>query len=270
MPKGSETAARDPASPEQAHPPATLVMEDVHLTYRVYADRRPSVRDLLPGAGGLGRHIEVHAVRGVSLTAYAGESIGVIGRNGSGKSTLLLAMAGLLPASSGRVLARTEPVLLGVGAVLNGNLSGRRNIVLGGLALGLTRKQVEERVEEVIDFAGVRESIDLPMRTYSSGMRARLQFAISTSVLPEVLLVDETLAVGDQDFRSRCDERLSRLRANAGTVVLVSHSMELIRQMCTRAVLMQAGRVVAEGYPAEVIRQYEKRATPVPGAASGS
>lgn len=264
MPEGSEVAVGDPAPTEQARRTVTLVVEDVHVTYRVYADRKPSVRDVLAGAGGLRRQNAVHAVQGVSLTAQAGESIGVIGRNGSGKSTLLLAMAGLLPATRGRVLARTEPILLGVGAVLNGNLSGRRNIVLGGLALGFTRRQVEERMDEVIDFAGVRQSIDLPMRTYSSGMRARLQFAISTSVLPEVLLIDETLAVGDQDFRSRCDERLARLRANAGTVVLVSHSMGLVRQMCTRAIWMEAGRLVAEGEAAEVIRQYEHGAPALP------
>lgn len=243
-------------------PPPTLVLEDVHVTYRVYQDRKPSVRALL-GRGGEGRrHREIRAVRGVSLTAREGDSIGVIGRNGSGKSTLLQAMAGLLPANQGRVLARTQPVLMGVRAALNTNLSGRRNVLLGGLALGLTPRQVDERFEEIVDFAGVREFIDLPMSAYSSGMRARLQFAISTAVRPEVLLIDETLAVGDQDFRRRSSDRIAELRRDAGTVVLVSHAMSLITEVCTRVLWLQAGQVVLDGQPHDVIGAYRSGVKP--------
>lgn len=252
-----DAAAFDRSGAVEGVAPVTLVVEGVHVAYRVYEDRKPSVRDVLTGRGRARRHRVVEAVRGVDLVAHEGESLGIIGRNGSGKSTLLQTMAGLLPPDSGRVLARSQPTLLGVNAALNGNLSGRRNVHIGGLALGLSPRQVEERFDEIVDFAGVRDSIDLPLRTYSSGMRARLQFAISTAVMPEVLLIDETFAVGDQDFREQSGERIAQLRDNAGTVVLVSHGMGLILEMCTRVSWLDAGRVMLDGEPAEVVRAYQ-------------
>ncbi len=162
----------------------TIRVENLHVRYRVYEDVHRTLRSMFVTRGRGRMHREVHAIRGVSFTARAGEAIGVIGSNGSGKSTLMRAIAGLLPVTEGTVYARFTPMLLGVGAVLNKSLSGRRNILLGGLALGLTREQVEEREEEIIDFAGIRDAIDLPMKTYSSGMGARLQFAISAAVEP--------------------------------------------------------------------------------------
>lgn len=235
----------------------TLEVDDVEVTYRVFEDRQPSLRQVVASGFRRRQYRDVHAVRGVSLTARAGESIGVIGRNGSGKSTLLRAMAGLIPPTSGRVRARSAPTLLGVGAALNPSLSGRRNIMLGGLAIGLSRRGVDEVTDEVIDFAGVRDFIDMPMRTYSSGMKARLQFAIASSVRPEVLLVDETLAVGDQDFRERSRERVRSLTAHAGTVVIVSHSMSVVRDMCTRALWLASGKLIEDGDPVEVIAAYK-------------
>ncbi|MPZ73401.1 MAG: ATP-binding cassette domain-containing protein [Nitriliruptorales bacterium] len=206
------------------------------------------------GRGRRPRH--VHALKGVSFTAYAGEAIGVIGSNGSGKSTLMRAIAGLLPISEGVVSARSTPMLLGVGAVLNRGLSGRRNIMLGGLALGLTRDGVLAREKEIIEFAGIKDAIDRPMATYSSGMKARLQFAISAAVQPEILIIDEALSVGDKSFRKKSEQRVRQLREAAGTVFIVSHGMKSIRNTCTRVLWIEDGVLMADGDPDDVIARY--------------
>jgi teichoic acid transport system ATP-binding protein len=233
-----------------------IQVEHVHVRYRVYEDVKQTLRALVASAGRRRRFREVHAVTDVSFTAYAGEVVGVIGSNGSGKTTLMRAIAGLLPVNEGAVYARATPMLLGVGAVLNKTLSGRRNILLGGLALGLSKQQVLEREQEIIDFAGIGDAIDRPMKTYSSGMSARLQFAISAAVRPEILLIDEALAVGDKDFKKKSKKRIEELRQSAGTVFLVSHSMQQIRQTCTRALWLKNGRIQKDGAPDEVIAAY--------------
>ena len=234
----------------------TLVVEDVHVVYRVYKDRKPSLREMVTRGVRQREATEIHAVRGVSFTSYAGEAIGVIGSNGSGKSTLLRALAGLLPVTSGQVWARSEPALLGVGAALQPQLSGRRNIQLGGLALGLSREEVDAKLDDIIEFSGLRDSIDLPLKTYSSGMKARLHFALATSVQPEVLLIDEALAVGDKEFRKRSEERIAELISGAGTVFVVSHNMKSITNVCSRALWLEEGEVRADGAPNDVVAAY--------------
>lgn len=238
--------------------PLSVRVTDLHVTYRVYEDRRPTLRQLIARGFKPRKYREIHAVRGVSLEARQGESIGIIGRNGSGKSTFMQALAGLLPANSGHVYATEPPAILGVNAALQKDLSGRRNILLGGMALGMSRREVEERMDDIIDFAGVRDSIDLPLGTYSSGMRARLHFAIATAVLPDILLIDEALAVGDEDFRIRSEERIKNLTGEAGTVFLVSHSLSSVRDTCTRVIWMDQGRFVRDGDPDSVIEEYKK------------
>lgn len=234
----------------------TVVVEDVHVKYRVYSDKRRTLRDRLLKAWKPRRYREVHALKGVSFTAHAGEAIGVIGPNGSGKSTLMRVIAGLQPIAEGAVYARATPMLLGVGAVLNKQLSGRRNIMLGGLALGMSKADILAREEEIIEFAGIGQAIDLPMRTYSSGMSARLQFSISAAVEPEILIVDEALAVGDQAFRRKSNKRIRELRDAAGTVFLVSHSMSTLLQTCTRMIWLEDGVIKADGDPREIVREY--------------
>ncbi|HVM14486.1 MAG TPA: ABC transporter ATP-binding protein [Egibacteraceae bacterium] len=235
-----------------------VVAQDAHVTYRVYEDRRSGFREVVARGLRPRPQREIDAVRGVSLTAHGGEIVGVIGPNGSGKSTLLRALAGLLPVTSGAVYARSQPVLLGVGAALQSGLSGRRNIVLGCLALGMSRREVTERMGDIIEFSGIGDFIDMPMRAYSSGMRARLQFAIATAVTPEILLLDEILAVGDRDFREGSKERIRALKDQAGTVFLVSHSLGEIRKVCTRAIWLEKGRIVVDGDPADVTDRYER------------
>jgi teichoic acid transport system ATP-binding protein len=234
-----------------------LAADDVHVRYRVYDQRGRSLRRLVANGFRASRYREVHAVRGVDLTVRRGESLGVIGRNGSGKSTLLRALAGLVPPSSGVVRARSMPVLLGVGSVLQGELSCRRNVQLGATALGIGRSEAKERTEEVLRFAGVEDFADLPFRTLSSGMRARLQFSIATAVQPEILMIDETLGVGDAEFRAKSEGRMAEMIAGAGTVVFVSHSMAQMKRVCTRLVWLNKGVVLADGDPAEVVERYE-------------
>lgn len=236
-----------------------VVVDDLHVTYRAFSSGKAvkKSRSGLLKASGRGIR-KVHALRGVSFVAYENESIGVIGANGSGKSTLMRAMTGLTPPAAGAVYASTRPNLLGVGAALIANLSGERNIVLGGLALGLSRAEVEEASERIIGFAELQEFIDLPMRTYSSGMQARLKFAIATIKQHEILIVDEALAVGDKEFRRRSEDRIREIRDNAGTVFLVSHSMNSIRSTCTRTIWLNRGELMMDGPTEEVVSAYEQ------------
>ncbi len=245
-------------APRIATEHVTVKLEDLHVDYRVYEDRRPRLRDVLTRRQTSRKFREIHAVQGVDLVAHSGEAIGLVGRNGSGKSTLLKALAGLLPPTRGAAFATSEPSLLGVGAALQPNMSGRRNIELGLLALGLPKDDVAARTAEVSTFAGLDDFIDLPIRTYSSGMRARLLFSIATSVRPEILLVDEALAVGDQVFRKRSEKRIAELLDGAGTVFLVSHALDTITDVCSRVIWLDAGKVVADGDPHETIAAYRE------------
>lgn len=238
-----------------------LRARDVHVTYRVYQEQRPRLRNLFTNRQRQPRFTEVHAVRGVSLCLYEGDVLGLIGANGSGKSTFVRTLAGLQPVSGGEVRARHQPVMLGVGAALKPKLSGRRNVYLGCLALGMSRREIDRLANTIIDFAGVGGAIDRPLQTYSSGMRARLHFAIATAIEPEILLADEVLAVGDDDFKTRSRERIDELRAEAAAVVLVTHSMEEVTSTCTRAVWLDAGAVREQGDPEQVVAAYRERHT---------
>lgn len=236
----------------------TVLARDLHVYYRVYEDRRPRIGEIFARRFRRPGYREVKAVTGIDLQARQGESIGLIGRNGSGKSTLLRAVAGLLPPSRGEVYASSQPSLLGVSAALQPSVSGRRNILLGGLALGLGREEVEERMDEIIEWTGLGDFIDLPIRTYSSGMKARLHFAIATAVEPEILLIDEALSVGDEVFKERSKERIADMLDNAGTVFVCSHSMGTIRELCDRVIWLESGSIAMDGDAAEVVAAYKK------------
>ncbi|HET9654123.1 MAG TPA: ABC transporter ATP-binding protein [Kineosporiaceae bacterium] len=237
----------------------TVIVDDLHVTYRVYATGKAAKErtKLLKKSPGMRRIREVHALRGVSFTAYEGEAIGVVGHNGSGKSTLLRAIAGLTPAAQGGIWADSNPTLLGVNAAMVNELSGERNVILGGLALGLTPEEIRARYQEIVDFAEIGEFIDLPMRTYSSGMQARLRFAIAASVSHRVLLIDEALAVGDKAFQQRSEQRIRELRNDAGTVFLVSHAPKAVLETCDRALWIDHGLLKMDGPAAEVVAAYE-------------
>src|SRR5690625_389973 len=207
----------------------SLIASHVDVVYRVYGAKRVGTVSGVPSGNRLSRFLrarsphvgavrEVHAVKDVTFVAHHGESIGIIGRNGSGKSTLLRALAGLIPPTSGEVYLGGRASLLGVNAVLMRELSGARNIMIGGQAMGLTPKQIRERMDDIVEFAGLEEFIDLPMKAYSSGMSARLRFAISTAAVPDILMIDEALATGDAEFQKRSEEHTSELQSRGHLV----------------------------------------------------
>ncbi|MEV0274236.1 ABC transporter ATP-binding protein [Hamadaea sp. NPDC050747] len=243
----------------------TVIVDNVHVVYRITTG---AAWDASPVAG-LKRLVtrtksaamrEVHAVKGVSFAAYEGEAIGLIGSNGSGKSTLLRAVAGLLPTARGRVYTKGQPSLLGVNAALLNDLTGERNVILGCLAMGMSLADAKSKVEEIIEFSGINERGDfasLPMRTYSSGMAARLRFAIAAARKHDVLLIDEALATGDGTFRKRSEDRVKELREEAGTVFLVSHQLSTIRSTCERTLWLEGGVLRMDGPTDEVVKEYE-------------
>ncbi|WP_375500468.1 ABC transporter ATP-binding protein [uncultured Jatrophihabitans sp.] len=244
----------------------TVVVDDVHLNYRIVGKGGRG-----GGAAALRRTLlreqaaaqrSVHAVRGVSFTAYRGEAIGLIGPNGSGKSTLLRAVAGLMAPSQGVVWTRGQAALLGVSAAMMGSMSGEQNIVLGCLAIGMTPAEIAEEYDSICEFAGIGEFVQMPMNTYSSGMGARLRFAIAAARTPDILLIDEALATGDAQFRRRSEARILQLRQEAGTVFLVSHGLGIIRETCTRAIWLEQGRIVLDGDADTVVNAYEARHDP--------
>ncbi len=191
---------------------------------------------------------EVHAIRGVSFVAYRGDAVGVIGRNGSGKSTLLRAIAGLLPAEEGGgVYTDGHAALLGVNAALLDDLSGAKNITLGCLAMGMAPREVRQRFQSIADFSGVGDFINLPMKTYSTGMGTRLRFAIAAAKHQNILLIDEALATGDAEFRVRSQQRIEELRRDAGTVFLVAHNLRHIEETCNRVIWLERGQIVRAG-----------------------
>ena len=183
-----------------------------------------------------------------------GQSLGVIGPNGAGKSTLLMVLAGILTPSEGEVTVRGNiSSLLTLGAGFDQELSGRENILLAGAFLGLEHREVMERLEPIVEFADLGEFIDAPIKTYSSGMRARLGFSIATTVDPDVLLLDEVLATGDAIFREKSKARILQLVESAKAIVLVTHDMNWVTEFCNRAMLIENGRVIAQGEPEEVV-----------------
>jgi homopolymeric O-antigen transport system ATP-binding protein len=199
-------------------------------------------------------------IENVSFTVQAGESFGIVGRNGAGKSTLLKVIAGIVPPTRGRVEVRGHlSPLLELGAGFDMELTGRENIQLYGTLLGLRRKHLRERVEAIADFAELTPFVDVPLKNYSSGMVARLAFAIATDADPEILIVDEVLSVGDAPFQRKCEERLARFHARGVTVLLVTHSLELLTQTCSRALLLEPGAPCIVGPVAEIAKRYAER-----------
>ncbi|MFJ9734485.1 ABC transporter ATP-binding protein [Streptomyces sp. NPDC101169] len=246
----------------------TVVADRVDIVYRVNgtgagrgtataALNRMLRRQQAEKAAGVRK---VHAVKKVSFVAYKGEAIGLIGTNGSGKSTLLKAVAGLLPVENGHIYTDGQPSLLGVNAALMNDLTGERNVHLGGLAMGMSREEVKQRYEEIVEFSGINEKgdfITLPMRTYSSGMAARLRFSIAAAKDHDVLLIDEALATGDRSFQKRSEARIRELRKHAGTVFLVSHNNKSIRDTCERVLWLERGELRMDGATDDVLKEYE-------------
>ena len=205
-------------------------------------------------------HATLWAVRDVSLEIPRGEFFSIVGANGSGKSTLLRVMAGLSRPTGGRVVASGRlSTLLELGSGFHPNVSGRENAIINGLLIGMTRREIESLLPRIIAFAGLQEFIDQPMRTYSSGMYVRLGFAIAAFMEPEILLVDEVLAVGDGRFQEKCYDHIASLRERGVTIVMVSHDLGAVERFSTRAALMERGRMVRIGDPHEIVQHHLER-----------
>ncbi len=262
-PETQTPETQNPQNPKAGTP--TVIVDDLHIVYKVYGSASDSEKGNAASAlmrilrrQGRPQMKEVHAVKGVSFVAHHGDAIGIIGRNGSGKSTLLRAIAGLLPPHKGAVYTNGQPSLLGVNAALMKELTGERNIILGCYAMGMNPAEVREKYDEIVDFSGIGDFVQFPMSTYSSGMGARLRFAISSAKTHDVLLIDEALATGDREFKKKSQQRIKQMRDSAGTVFLVAHNLDVIEETCNRVIWLHKGKIRMEGDPQEVLEAYNK------------
>lgn len=224
-----------------------IVVNNVSLDYEVSVQQgllKPAKKQI------------VHAVQPISFAAHEGEFIGIVGRNGAGKSSLLRLIAGLETPSTGQVYATTKPTLIGVSAALNPELTGEENIMLGCLAMGLTPEEAQDARDRVVELAGIGDAIKRPMKTYSSGMGARLSFAIMLANRPRIMLIDEALATGDAATNERFKNAMDELLGKAGTMFLVSHAAQTIENMCNRAIWMDFGELIMDGDAKAVSQKY--------------
>jgi teichoic acid transport system ATP-binding protein len=233
-------------------------VEDVSVTYRTSLERAPTLKSTLLRLGRRERVIrEIQALRNVSFTVPHGKVLGVVGANGAGKSTLMRTVAGILPPTSGRVEVHGRvSTLLSLGVGFNRKLTGRQNVVLGGLAAGLTRAELAEKYDEIVDFAELEDFMDMPMRTYSSGMYGRLAFAVAVTMHPDILIIDEALSVGDARFRKKSFERMRQLCGEDRTILLVSHALGSIEKLCDEAIWLDKGRIQMWDEPHAVVEAY--------------
>ena len=235
-----------------------ISVEDVSVTYRTSLERAPTLRSTVLKLGRREKVVrEIEAVRNVTFDVPHGEVLGIVGANGAGKSTLVRTIAGILPPSSGRVEVHGRvSTLLALGVGFNKKLSGRENVKLGGLAAGLKREQLREKYDDIVAFAELEDFMDLPMRTYSSGMYGRLAFAVAVMMEPDILLIDEALSVGDARFRRKCARKMRELCSEDRTVVLVSHALGTIQELADHAIWMDHGQMRMWDEPETVVNAY--------------
>lgn len=233
-----------------------LEVDRVSKTFRIHHERPNSLKERLAGRRR-NRYEEFLALRDVSFSVREGEVFGVIGHNGSGKSTLLKCMAGILQPTSGEIrVDKRMSALLELGAGFHPELTGRDNVFLNAAILGMTRREIAERFDEIVEFSGLEQFIDTPVKTYSSGMYVRLAFAVAINVDPQLLLIDEILAVGDVTFQQRCMEKFSEFRDEGRTIVLVTHDLASVRDMCDRGLWLDHGEIRGEGNPSDLVERY--------------
>jgi len=236
-----------------------IQMEHISVRYRLPREHIRSIKEY--AIRRLKRSLvydDFWALTDIDLTVNRGEVLGIIGRNGAGKSTLLKVVARVLRPTRGRIriVGRVSP-LLELGAGFNYELTGRENTYLYGTILGFSRKDIDARFDRIMDFAGLGEFIDSPLRTYSSGMVARLGFSIATDQPPEILIIDEILSVGDAEFQKKSRQRIDSFKGTETTILLVSHSLQEIVKMCDRAVWLNQGQIVDQGTPEEIVAKYQ-------------
>lgn len=238
--------------------PGAINAEGVSRRFRVYPQRNVTLKDAILRRRQLRRE-EIWALRDVSLAIEPGEAVGIVGRNGSGKTTLLRLIAGIFQPTGGRLeVAGEVGSLLGLGAGFHPDFTGRENVFMNGAIHGLSRSYVHERLEEIVSFAELEDFFDVPVRTYSSGMYMRLGFALATHLDPDILLLDEVFAVGDEAFQRKCFGKILELRERGRTIVFVSHAAPAVERVCERAILLTSGRVAHDGAAREVIKHYQQ------------
>jgi ABC-type polysaccharide/polyol phosphate transport system ATPase subunit len=235
-------------------------VEHLSVTYRTTFERRPTLKKALVRLGRRERAVrEIRAVRDVSFEVPHGTVLGIVGVNGAGKSTIMRTVAGILPPTKGRVEVHGRvSTLLALGVGFNADLSGRDNVVLGGLAAGLTRQQIAAKYDEIAEFAELGDFMDLPMRTYSSGMFGRLAFSVAVNVEPDILLIDEALSVGDARFKHKSFDKMRELCAQARTIVIVSHALRSLRELCSDVIWLHKGQIAMRNEPDAVIEAYRR------------
>jgi ABC-type polysaccharide/polyol phosphate transport system ATPase subunit len=247
-----------------------IVTQNVTVTFRPLVDRTPTLRKSL----GRLRHREKEtlvALDDVSLQINKGEAFGIIGSNGAGKSTLLKVMAKTLKPSSGTVnVYGRASTLLQLGLGMKPDLSGRKNIYLGALAAGLRKVEIDEKFDSIAAYADIGEAIDRPVKTYSSGMFSRLAFSVAMAIEPNIVLLDEILAVGDEEFKAKSMQTMKNLLANAGTIVFVSHTLSSVEEFCDRTMWLDGGRIRSLGSSGDVVEQYKAEVSRQRASKSGA
>jgi ABC-type polysaccharide/polyol phosphate transport system ATPase subunit len=261
IPDDAPTAA---AEPDARRGDPAIDVRELGIRYNLRLTRRTTLKSSLPGFLRAGDEQPKHfwALRHVTFRLEHGESLAVIGPNGAGKSTLLLALAGILEPSEGdiRTYGRVS-TLLTLGAGFEQELSGRDNIDLVAAFLGIDHREMTSLTPSIVEFADIGPFIDAPVKTYSTGMKARLGFAIATAITPDILLLDEVLGTGDQTFRARSQARVRELVDRAKAIVLVTHDLNSVTEFCNRAILVERGRIIQEGAPSDIVKLYRERVT---------
>jgi ABC-2 type transport system ATP-binding protein/lipopolysaccharide transport system ATP-binding protein len=236
-------------------------LEDVSVRYRVPSERIGTFKEYM--IRRLKRQVQMRtfwALKGINVDVFRGEIFGIVGDNGAGKSTLLKVVARVLRPTNGRVIVkgRVAP-LLELGAGFHPELTGKENIFLNGSLLGFSHREMQEKYDQIVDFSELGEFINAPIRTYSTGMYARLGFAVATARYPDILIVDEILGVGDENFRKKCEMRIEEFCRRGTSILLVSHTMATIEAMCHRAVWLDHGVLKSLGEPGQVVRAYREK-----------
>lgn len=233
-------------------------VENVTQRFRLIQERPDSIRELFAKAfRHNSQYHDFDALQNVTFDVHEGEMLGIVGRNGSGKSTLLKVVAGVYKPTFGKVEVKgTLAPLIELGAGFHGELTGRENVLMNGLLMGFSKREMQSREASIIEFAEIGDFIDAPVKQYSSGMYMRLAFAVATEVDPDILVVDEILAVGDEVFQRKCFDRIEKFRRSGKTILFVTHSMQQVVDHCDRAIYLDGGKVVADGKPEHVVDLY--------------
>ena len=236
-----------------------IVVDNVYKTFNVYLDKANTVKEKLLFLFTRNRKEKREVLKGINLNIKEGEVVALIGTNGSGKSTLLKLMTKIIYPNKGKIITNGKLTsLLELGAGFHPDFSGRENIYFNASIFGLTKKQIDERLEEIIEFSELRQFIDNPVRTYSSGMFMRLAFAVAINVDADILLIDEILSVGDEHFQNKCFDKMKELKRQGKTMVFVTHNMRAVTELCDRAVWLYQGQIKMDGNTKEVVDKYIK------------